>query len=169
MLKVNKLEQFIKKSNLLYWAVKNEYNYISNDFSIMKIKDIPEQIKFRLLTLFKEVPENETALRYDGFGVVKDDAVFKLLKSIEACNTVPAIDTELMWVTVETGRGKSKGVRIFKTGNKTVYIPAEIMELFNNYDGCVYADGWIQFKKDNEWFLIMGIITAEKNQWIKGE
>ena len=120
MLKVNKLDQFIKKSNPLYWGVKDGFNYISNEFSIMKIKDIPEQIKFRLLTLFKEIPENGTALKYDGFGVAKDGAVFKLLENIENCNTVSAIDTELVWATVEIR--KTKGVRIFKAGNHAVDI-----------------------------------------------
>lgn len=167
MFKINKLEQFIKKSNPLYWAVKDEYNYIANEFSIMKIKDLLEQINFRLLTLFKEVPE--TALRYDSFGVAKDDAIFKLLENIESADIVPAIDTELVWATVEVGSGKnkSKGVRIFKAENKTVYIPAETVELLSDYDDLVYGNRWLQFKKDNEWFLKMETVVAQKNEFIK--
>ena len=166
MLKVNKLDQFIKKSTPLYWAVKEEYNYIANEFSIMKIKDIPEQINFRMLSIFKETPENNgAALKYCDFGVAEDNAVLKLLENVENCNTVSAIDTELVWATVEIR--KTKGVRIFKAGNKAVYIPVEIMELLSDYSECVYGDSWIQFKKENEWLLTMKTAATEKNEFIK--
>ena len=170
MFKVNKLDQFIKKSTPLYWAVKDGYNYIANEFSMIKIKDLPEQINFRVLSIFKETPENNgTALKYCDFGVAEDNAVLKLLESIETCNTIPAIDTELMWVTPEfkTGKTKSKGVRVFKVENKTVYIASDTMELLSNYNESAYGDRWIQFKKDNEWFLTMGTIMAEENKFIK--
>lgn len=169
MFKVNKLDQFIKKPNPLYWAVKDGYNYIANEFSMMKIKNLPEQINFRLLTMFKEVPGNGSALKYCDFGVAEDNTLLKLLETVESCNTIPALDTELVWVTTEvkSGKNKSEGTRAFKAENKTVYIPAETVELLSKYDGCVYGNRWIQFKKDNEWFLTMETITAEKNDFIK--
>ena len=170
MFKVNKLDQFIKKSTHLYWAVKEEYNYIANEFSIMKIKDIPEQINFRMLSIFKEMPENNgAALKYCDFGVAEDNAFLKLLENVENCNTVSAIDTELMWATPEfkVGKTKIKGVRVFKVENKTVYIASDAVDLLKEYKECIYGAKWLQFRKNNEWFLRMETITAEKNKFIK--